>query len=657
MPSDPSLLQSNSFYTRSAQGSAGRKRDWRFRRRRASKCRQSRIHGKPDRIPLCILEMELCILSGSDIPILAHLFHLCIHSSLIRLLLAVRLYRLSSSQTKFDALVVGSGASGGWVAKELTEQGLRVLMLEAGPPRVPTRDFTEHLWPYQLRHRGFGDKKKLLEDQPVQRLCYACDEYSHQFFVNDHENPYTFPEDKPFMYIRGRQVGGRTFCWARVSYRLSDFEFKAASRDGYGQDWPISYRDLEPYYDKVESFIGVSGSYEKLPQLPDGKFLPAMALSCGEMLAKGVIEKKFGWRMIPDRTANLTAPLNGRPVCHYCDQCQRGCYTASYFNSPSVTLPAAARTGRFTLVSDAVVSHLLMDEQGKAAGVAYIDRITHKAREARAKVIVLAAGALESTRILLNSTSRRFSNGVGNSNGVLGHYLMDHFTVEGAHGVLPTLKSAKRETEGRPCGFIIPKYMNTLAPYANKNFLRGYYFGGDGRQSLYGHAFSIPGFGRELRRKVRQEIPYHFGIYAQGECLPRYENHVKLDPEKKDAWNIPVLHVSASYGENEQVMAKAMRQDLGNILDELKLENPVGPKSELSVFGKNIHECGTARMGNDPKTSVLNRFNQVHDVKNLFVTDAASFVTQGCSEPTLTIMALSARASDYIAHEYRRGNL
>ena len=378
----------------------------------------------------------------------------------------------------YDVLIVGSGASGGWVAKEVAEHGLSVLMLEAGPPRVPTRDFTEHVWPYQLKFRGFGDQQRLLENQPVQRLCYACDEYSHQFFVNDHENPYTFPADKPFMWIRGRQVGGKTFCWARESYRYSDNEFKAASRDGYGEDWPISYKELEPYYDRVESFIGVSASREGLPQFPDGQFLPPMALSCGAVQAQQVIGRKFGWRVMPDRVAVLTVPHRGRPACHYCDECQRGCFTASYFNSPSVTLPAAARTGKLTLVSDAVVSHVLIDRHGQAEGVHYIDRSTHQGREAYGRVVVLAAAALESTRILLNSRSPLFRQGVGNQEGVLGHYLMDHFTIEGGGGLMPSLASSKREPVGRPCGFIIPKYAN-VGKNRNSSFLRGYRFDGD----------------------------------------------------------------------------------------------------------------------------------------------------------------------------------
>lgn len=556
-----------------------------------------------------------------------------------------------------DAIVIGSGASGGWVAKALTERGMEVVMLEAGPPRIPTRDFTEHIWPYRMRYRGFGDTKTQLERQPIQRLCYACDEYSSQFFVDDTENPYTFPEDKPFMWIRGRQVGGKTFCWARVSYRYSDFEFQGAAHDGYGENWPIRYQDLEPYYDKVEEYIGVSGTREGLPQFPDGKFLPPMRLSCGELYAKEIIEREFGWRVIPDRSANLTVPLNGRPACHYCDQCQRGCFTASYFNSPSVTLPDAARTGRFTLVSDAVVSHIVTNDRGLASGVIFIDRTSRAEREVRARVVVVAASALESTRILLNSNSPKFPQGLGGDSGVLGHYLMDHFTLEGGGGVISSLQSSKREAVGRPIGYIIPKYVNADPKFNDKNFVRGYYLAGDSHQSLYEHAKNIKGFGHDFRRKVREDIPYHLSIYAQGECLPRYDNYVKLDPQQKDAWGIPVLHISASYGENEHTMAKAMRTKLLELMDSLKLEHVEPPNEKLNIFGKNIHETGTARMGDDAKKSVLNRFNQVHGVKNVFVTDGACFVTQGCYEPTLTIMAISLRAAEYIADEYKRGNL
>jgi len=564
------------------------------------------------------------------------------------------------ARTIHEVLIIGSGASGGWVAKELSERGIQVAMLEAGPPRVPTRDFTEHIWPYQLKFRGFGNQQRLLETQPVQRLCYACDEFSHQFFVNDIEHPYTFPPDKAFMWIRGRQVGGKTFCWARESYRFSDNEFKAASRDGYGEDWPIGYKDLEPYYDLVESYIGVSGSREGLAQMPDGQFLPPMNLSCGALEAKQVIEKKFGWRVMPDRVANLTVDHRGRPACHYCDQCQRGCFTASYFNSPSVTLPAAARTGKFTLVSDAIVSDIVTDSSGRATGVHYIDRISREHREASAKVIVVAAAALESARILLNSKSAAHPQGVGNSNGVVGHYLMDHFTIEGAGGEMPSLRSSKRELVGRPCGFLIPKYVNTATSAAkdrNSKFIRGYRFDGDGSQELYRHAFLLPEFGDAWRKKVREDIPYYFSMEAQGECLPRYDNFVQLDSHKKDAWGIPALHINASYGENERAMAPAMRNDLNAILDAMSLSGVTPAKPEISIFGKNIHECGTARMGADPKKSVVDANCKVHDTPNVFVTDGAVFTTQGCYEPTLTIMAISARAGEHIAKACRKGEL
>jgi choline dehydrogenase-like flavoprotein len=458
------------------------------------------------------------------------------------------------------------------------------------------------------------------------------------------------------MWIRGRQVGGRTFCWARESYRFSEYDFKAASRDGYGEDWPISYAELAPYYDRVESFIGVSGSREGLDQFPDGQFLPPMALSCGSLEARDTIGQKFGWRVIPDRVANLTVAHRGRPACHYCDQCQRGCHTASYFNSPSVTLPAAARTGKFTLVSDAVVSNVLIDSHGAANGVHYIDAATHRHREAHARVVILAAAALESTRILLNSRSPLFPQGIGNEEGVLGHYLMDHFTVEGAGGFMPGLRSSSREPVGRPCGFLIPNYTN-IGNNRNANFVRGYRFDGDGSQELYAHAFRLTELGDDWRKKVREEIPYYFSMEAQGECLPRKDNYVALDPVKKDKWGIPALHIVASYGENEKAMARAMREDVNAILDAMKLADATPPDAGISVFGKNIHESGTARMGNDPKTSVVDRYCKVHHVPNLFVSDGAVFPTQTCYEPTLTIMALSARVGEHVAESFRRGEL
>ncbi len=302
---------------------------------------------------------------------------------------------------------------------------------------------------------------------------------------------------------------------------------------------------------------------------------------------------------------------------------------------------------------------MLLDPSGRAKGVHYIDRATRKHREVYARVVVVAAGALESTRILLNSQSPAHPQGIGNSNGVLGHYLMDHFTVEDAGGLMPSLQSSTREVTGRPCGFLIPKYVNTASSPKDRSsrFLRGYRFDGDGSQELYGHAFLMPEIGDAWRKRVREEIPYYFAIEAQGECLPRAENHVRLHPTKNDAWGIPVLHIDASYGENENAMASAMRADIAGILDAMKLTDVTPPNPSISVFGKNIHECGTARMGSDPNKSVVDANCKVHDAPNVFVTDGAVFTTQGCYEPTLTIMAISARAGEHIAQAFRRGEL
>ncbi len=554
-----------------------------------------------------------------------------------------------------DAVVVGSGASGGWAAKVLTEGGMRVLMLEAGPHRVPSRDFTEHVKSYEVPFRGLGDRRALAADQPVQSLCYACDEFSSHFFVNDRENPYTTPEDKPFTWIRGRQVGGKTYCWARESYRFSDHEFRAASRDGFGLDWPFDYAEIAPYYDKVESFIGVSGNKDGLPQFPDGRFLPPMRMSCGEILARNVIEARFGRKLLIDRVANLTAPLDGRTPCHYCDACQRGCFTQSYFNSPAFTIAAAAATGRLSLVSDAVVSHVNTDGNGRATGVHYVDRLTRDHRDVAASVVVLAASTIETTRIMLHSRSAAHPSGIANRSGVLGHYLMDHFTVPQATGILPLLTKAEREPVGRPCATVMPRYQNLETE--DRRFLRGYRYDLWAGQEHFEHAFSTPGFGGAFKRAVRTRVPTRVTMGAQGECLPRFENHLRLDDRVVDAWGIPAVHVDAAYGDHERAQARAMAEDVNEMVRAMGVEGMTDAKPEPSTFGLNIHEVGTARMGTDPRTSVLNRFNQAHEVKNLFVTDGACFPSQGPYEPTLTIMAVTVRASEYLLEEYRRGNL
>ena len=560
----------------------------------------------------------------------------------------------------YDAIIVGSGATGGWAAKELAEHGMRVLVLEAGRQLDPLKDYTEHTWPYEVDHRGNVPSPQLFAArQPVQAKCYACNEYGSKFFVDDVDNPYTTAAGKPFDWIRGRQVGGRTITWGRQSYRLSDIDLKAASRDGFGDDWPISYADLAPYYDKVESFIGVSGTVEKLPQLPDGNFLPAMKMTCGERLLKGAVEKHWPERRVTiGRTAILTKPHNGRAACHYCGHCDRGCTTHSYFSSPGSTLPAAAKTGLMTLRPNSVASHVIVDpDSGKAKGVAFIDQNTKKAYEVFGKVIVLCASTIESTRLLFNSSTRQHANGLGNSSGVLGQHLMDHFYQITVSGYVPqTANYPYNYDDGRANGIYIPKFRNLSEKHPK--FIRGYGIQATSqRQMLPAAVRSLPGFGSEFKRAVRDpKAPAPFRMSAFGEMLPRKQNRVTLNRSIKDAWGIPVVHIECTHSDNEFAMARDAHEQMQEMAHEAGFEI-TATSQRLGNPGLCIHEVGTARMGSDPKTSVLNRFNQSWDVKNLFVTDGASFVSTGCQNPTLTMMALTARACDYIVDEYKKGNL
>ena len=560
----------------------------------------------------------------------------------------------------YDAIVVGSGATGGWAAKALTEGGMRVLVLEAGRHLDPQKDFREHTWPYEMKYRGLAPPTSLFrERQPIQSRCYAANEYGHHLFVDDVDNPYTTPESKPFWWIRSRHVGGRSVVWGRQSYRLSDYEFKAAGRDGYGEDWPISYADLAPYYDRVEEFVGISGSAENLPQLPDSRFLPPMAMTCGERLLKKAVEAKFdGRKVIIGRAAILTKPHQGRAACHYCGHCDRGCTTASYYSSPGSTLPAAAKTGRMTLRPNAVVREVIIDPgTGKAKGVRVVDQLTRRDYEEYGKVVVLCASTLESTRLLLNSKSPRHPNGLGNTSGVLGHYLMDHLYQISAGGLVPVLRGSDYDySDGRANGIYVPKFRNVREKHPG--FLRGYGMQGGCQQGLsFMHAKSTPGFGAEFKKMVREakrEVPFWLG--AWGEMLPNVENKVTLDPQKVDAWGIPVLHIDCKHGDNERAMAKDMLETIKEMVDAAGFQT-LFTSAEPAPPGFCIHEVGTARMGSDPKKSVLNKFNQSWEVKNLFVTDGACFVSIGYQNPTLTMMAITARACDYIVEEAKRGNL
>lgn len=567
------------------------------------------------------------------------------------------------AQTKsnvYDAIVVGSGATGGWAAKELAEKGMRVIVLEAGRKTDPVKDYRMLQWPYEVKYRGVKDQTQVFKArQPIQSKCYACTEYANHFFVDDVDNPYTTPTGKPFDWIRGRQVGGRSIMWGRQSYRLSDYEFKAASRDGYGEDWPFSYEELKPWYEYVEKFIGISGSMENLPQLPDSVYLPPMPMTCGEELFKKAVHANWKDRRVTiGRVAMLTKAHNGRAACHYCGHCERGCDTHSYYSSPGSTLPAAAKTGRMTLRPNAVVSHLIIDTNtSHAKGVAFIDQTTKRAQEVFAKVIVLCASTIESTRILLNSASRQHPEGFGNSSGALGHYLMDHTYSISVGGIVP--QTAKTQTpldEGRNNGIYIPKFRNINEKHPD--FLRGYGIQAQVQKGMRPlHLHNISGFGPELKRLIREtpDAP-PFWIGAFGEMLPRFENKVTINQDKKDAWGIPVAHIDCQYSDNERAMAKDQIVTMMEMVTAAGFE--IHYKNEtLSNPGLCIHEVGTARMGSDPKKSVLNKFNQLHDAKNVFVTDGACFVSQGCQNPTLTMMAITARACDYLVSESKKGNL
>jgi len=551
----------------------------------------------------------------------------------------------------FDAVVVGSGATGGWAAKQLTEAGMEVAVLEAGPP-VSSADFTEHDQPYQHEYRMGSNPKspEVMRNRPIQGLCYACREPNYKWFVNDVENPYTTPEEKPFRWIRCRVLGGRSLTWGRQSYRHGDIDFKAASRDGYGIDWPISYSDLVPYYETVEKFIGISGLEEGLSQLPDSLFLPGMGFRCGEKLFRERAKAKMGRVVTMGRTSIITRNHNGRSACHYCGPCEQGCVTESYYASPFTTLAAAEKTGNLTVVTDAVVSHVVKDANtGLASGVAYIDRTTRAARELRAKVVVMCASTLESTRILMNSENGELVN----SSGTLGRYLMDHIYQGGAAGTLENLPSKPwYGAPRRPTGIYVPRFRNVDRAHTN-GFIRGYGYQG---RSNDGFNMRAPGFGSTFKKAVRETGQWRTGITAWCESLPRYENHVRLNHDKKDAWGVPTLDIQMSWGDNDLRLWNDSREQAAEMLEATGHKN-VRLTGSVSVPGFCIHEVGTARMSEDPKKGVLNGYGQAHDVKNLFVTDGAAWTSIACQNPTLTMMAITARACDYIQDRHKKGEL
>jgi len=554
----------------------------------------------------------------------------------------------------FDVIVVGSGASGGWAAKRLSEAGVKVAIVDCG--RVQTdAAFSEHKPRFDLKYRDQASEM-IRRTRPVQKDCYACMEYNYDWFANDLEEPYTTADGKPFSWQgRLRVTGGRTNVWGRQSYRLSDLDFKARSYDGYGEDWPLSYRDLAPYYDIVDEYVGISGQNEGVAELPDGRFLPGMPMSCAETQLRTRVKQKLGRTVTIGRSANLTRPINGRGACHYCGPCERGCVTRSYFNSAFTTVPDAIATGRCTHVPNAMVYKVLVDaDTARATGLLYVDRVTREPKEIRGRVVVLCAQALESARILFNSATRQHPQGLANSSGVLGHYLMDHLTGGGAWGDFEeTGETPTLDRPSRPNGIYVIRFRNPKAGPRDKRFLRGYGFQGGGDS---GFNWRAAGFGAAYKKALLQPVTT-LGLGGFAECLARFENYVEIDPSgQKDVFGIPILKIHMTWGENEKALLVDMAQTAAEMLDAAGVKN-IGTYAEASVPGYGIHEVGVARMGTDPKKSVLNAFQQAHDVKNLFVMDGSGFSSSACQNPTLTIMALTVRSTDYLLGELKRGNL
>ncbi len=546
---------------------------------------------------------------------------------------------------RFDAIIVGSGACGGWAAMALGQAGLKILLLEAGSAIQPFKEF-HHRWPYELPFHGRGQPGLL------QKYFKGSTEYNYRIMIDDRENPYTTPADKPFRWSRSRVLGGRTLHWSRATDRMSDLEFKAASRDGYGDDWPISYTDIAPYYDRVESFIGVSAERAGIPQFPDGKFLPPMNFNCAETMFAAAC-RKIGFPATQRRVAQLTAMHNNRPPCHYCGNCINGCDVGAMFNTIAVTLPPALKTGNVTVRCDSVVSHVLMNGENQARGVAYIERYTQKPVEVEARVVILSGSSLENTRMLLNSEK----GGLANSSGVLGHYVMDQISGAGVSGFLPPLKGAAiRNDDGKAGGLYVPNFNNVT--HKNPNFIRGYGMSASGGAAMFpDFSLDLPGFGSSFKKDVKRLYPARARVWLSGgEMLARRDNFVELDPEVKDAWGIPVLRISVTHSDND-------RKLYANFFERAK-ELFVAAGGEITnatprmgTPGGLIHEVGSCRMGSDRKTSVLNSFCQTHDIGNLYVFGGGAFVTTGDKHPTLTMMALAARGCDQLLDRTRRGEV
>ena len=554
----------------------------------------------------------------------------------------------------YDAIVIGSGISGGWAAKELTEKGLKTIMLERGRNIEHIKDYVNATKdPWDFPHRG-GRTQEMIENYPVLKRDYPLNEKNLDFWVKDKESPYT--EIKRFDWYRGYHVGGRSLMWGRQSYRLSEMDFEANAKEGIAVDWPIRYKDLEKWYGYVERFAGISGNRDGLAQLPDGDFQPAMEMNVVEKDVAARIKSHFkGARnMVMGRVANITQPLQSRTNCQYRNKCWLGCPFGAYFSTQSSTLPAAVATGNLTLRPFSIVTKIIYDKDTrKAKGVEVLDAETNKTYEYFAKIIFLNASALNSTWILMNSATDVWDGGLGSSSGELGHNLMDHHFRLGASGQAEGYDD-KYYYGRRPNGIYIPRFRNL--GNEKRDYIRGFGYQGSASREGWGRNIAEMSIGGDFKDALCEPGAWTMGITAFGETLPYHENKVSLDKTKTDKWGLNILAIDAEIRDNEMKMRKDMMQDAKDMLEAAGLKN-VNTYDNGYTLGMGIHEMGTARMGHDPKTSVLNKFNQVWDATNVFVTDGAAMTSAACQNPSLTYMALTARAVDHAVSELKKGNI
>ncbi|UOB19176.1 GMC oxidoreductase [Abyssalbus ytuae] len=551
---------------------------------------------------------------------------------------------------RYDAIVIGTGITGGWAAKELCENGLKTLVLERGRMIKHIEDYpTMHKDPWDFEHRGEATREDREKQEKQARTGYTTGEASKHWFVNDIQHPYN--EEKRFDWIRGYHVGGKSLMWARMSFRWSDLDFEANKKDGYGVDWPIRYKDLESWYDKVEKYMGIAGKKEGLSHLPDGIFEPPFEFNCvEEEFRKGVAANYKDRRVINTRAAHINSnkEFEGRSRCQYRNRCIRGCPFGAYFSSNSSTLPAAERTGNMVLRPHSIVHEIIYDEiSGKATGVKVIDANSKENFEFYSDIIFCCAGAVPTTSILLKSKSKRFPNGLGNDSGELGHNLMDHHFKVGAQATWEGHEDDYYKGR-KPAGFYVPRFQNLDENSEKKDFIRGYSMQGGAGRSNWRRAVGELNYGEDLVEDLTKPGQWGIGINCFGECLPYHENRMYLDYDKLDDWGLPTVTFDCEYKQNEEKMREDALKEAVLMLKTAGFKNVKGYKNPCYP-GNGIHEMGTARMGYDPGTSVVNKYNEIHTVPNVYVTDGACMTSSACQNPSLTYMALTARAANYAA--------